>query len=161
MTLLKIPRFTCVGLLIAACAAPAPEATVDIAAEQDAIRAISSEWLQHARDRDAAAIAAFIMDDGVRVLENRDPIVGVDAIREQIAADFAANPNQTPDFGSERIEISESGDMAVEYGRYDDTNLGADGTGQDSGRYMTLYKKVNGEWRVMIDFVVSTTPEGS
>lgn len=148
-----------VGLLVAACAAPGPDAQVDIAAEQEAIRTIAGHWLELARAGDAAGIAELFTVDGVMVRENQDPVVGTEAIRQLLASDFAANPSATADFGPEQIDISGAGDMAVEYGRWHDTNLGADGTGEDSGRYMTLYRKINGEWRVTLDFAMSTAPE--
>ena len=148
-----------VGLLVAACAAPVQDSQVDIAAEQDAIRTIARQWLELARARDAAGIAELFVADGVMVRENQDPIIGTEAIRQLIVSDFAANPNLTPDFSPERIEVSEAGDMAVEYGRWHDTNAGADGSGEDSGRYMTLYRKIDGVWRVTLDFAMSTAPD--
>jgi len=84
------------GLLVAACAAPGPDAQVDIAVEQEAIRTIAGQWLELARARDAAGIAELFVVDGVMVRANKDPIVGAEAIRQLITSEFAANPSLTP-----------------------------------------------------------------
>ena len=60
---------------------------------------------------------------------------------------------------TDRVEIAASGDLAVEYGSYTDTGLGLNGTETDKGKYITVYRKVNGAWRVAADIGNSTKPK--
>jgi len=142
-------------LVLSACApepaAPPEVPAVDIAAEEEAIRAVSMRWLELARQRDAAGIAALFADDGRLIWTGQDPVVGPAAIQEFIASEFAANPMETVDWSTDRVEVAASGDLAVEYGTYSAQNRGQDGTEEDRGSYMAAYRKMNGSWMVVAD----------
>ncbi len=158
------PRITplLAGLAIAAlaCAPTDPPApTVDLAAEDQAVRAVSMRWLELEKARDAAGIAALFVSDGMLIREKMAPVVGQAAIQTHIAGNHAENPSAAPHWATDRVEIAASGDLAVEHGTWSETGMGADGTGSDEGKYMTLYRKVNGMWMVVTDVALSTKPE--
>lgn len=71
---------------------------------------------------------------------------------------YEKNPKQDVTWSTDRVDVSTSGDLAVEYGKYDVKGLGAKGTESDQGRYVTVYKKVNGDWKVAADIGTSTKP---
>ena len=55
--------------------------------------------------------------------------------------------------------VSEAGDMVVELGTY--VFKGADPKGKpmsDIGKYVTVYKRVNGEWKIIVDTYNSDVP---
>jgi ketosteroid isomerase-like protein len=55
--------------------------------------------------------------------------------------------------------IAEAGDMAVDVGTY--TFNGTDPKGKpmtDNGKYTTVFKKVNGEWKIAVDMFSSNVP---
>ena len=131
---------------------------VDITAEEQAIRAISAKWLEFARQRDAAGIAALFAEDGRLIWSGQDPVVGPTAIQEFIANDLTANPMQTFDWRTYRVEVATSGDLAVEYGTYLHENRGPDGAEEDRGSYVTVYRKIGGNWKIAADASPSATP---
>jgi len=58
-----------------------------------------------------------------------------------------------------QIKIAASGDLAVQAGEGRITALGANGEDQSvrRQRFVTVWKKVNGEWKVAHDIAVNTT----
>ena len=146
------------ALVLSACAPEPAVRAVDITAEEQAIRAISAEWLEFARQRDAAGIAALFAEDGRLIWSGQDPVVGPTPIQEFIANNLAANPMQTTDWSPDRVEVATSGDLAVEYGTYLDENHGPDGAEEDRGSYVTVYRKIGGNWKVAADVGASATP---
>lgn len=139
-----------VALASSACAPEPAAQSVDSAVEEQAIRAISMEWLELDRQRDAAKIAALFADDGRLLLGGVDPVVGAAAVRDFMTKDFEANPQRTIDWRTDRVEVAASGDFAVEYGSYSIKN-GTDRTEENRGSYVTVYRKIDGQWKVAAD----------
>jgi uncharacterized protein (TIGR02246 family) len=153
-----VALFALLPFALAACAAAPP--TADLAAEEQAIRAISMRWLESERAGDAAAIAALFAQDGTLFRDATEPLVGTAAIQAFLTEDFARNMGHTVDWTVDRVEVAPAGDFAAEYGTW--TESGTDATGtttEDHGRYMTTYRKVNGEWKIVADMSLSTKPE--
>jgi uncharacterized protein (TIGR02246 family) len=132
---------------------------VDLKAEEQAIRAISMKWLELAKNHDDAGIAALFANDGIEYNENQEPSVGPAAIQRRIIQDQKENPKEVVNWTTDRVEIATSGDMAVEYGSYTDTGSGLSGNETDQGKYVTVYRKVNGTWKVAADIGNSTKPK--
>jgi uncharacterized protein (TIGR02246 family) len=126
--------------------------------DEQAIRAISKNWLELTKKHDAAASSALFADDGVSYGMNQEPFVGPAAIKKHFSEDFAQNPKEEIDWSTDRVEVASSGDLAVEYGKYNVKGLGKDGTISDQGRYVTVYRKVGGTWKVSADIGSSTKP---
>lgn len=148
-----------VALATAACAAPAPAPpAIDLAAEEQAVRAISMRWLELQNAGDMAGIAALFTADGALLREGKEPVVGHAAITADLTADKAENPSSVSNWATDRVEVAASGDLAVEYGTWSATGMGADGAGQDQGTYVTIYRKVDGVWLVAADASFSTKP---
>jgi len=150
--------FALIPVLVAACATQTTPA-VDVAAEEQAIRARSMAWLDAARARDAAGEGAVFADDGVALRANNDPIIGPAAFTAWATADRASNPQSVVNWTVDQVVVAASGDIAYEIGTYQLTGLGPDGSGDDTGRYVTVWKKVNGEWKVAADVGSTTKPE--
>jgi len=145
--------FTGFTLALAACAASAP--APDLSAEADAVRALSMRWLDLERSRDAAGVAALFATDGIIFRPQNEPVVGVAAIQEYMAAEYANNPTGTVEWTTDRVEVAASGDLASEYGTYSESSESGAG---DHGRFLTVYRKVNGEWKVAADMSSTTRP---
>jgi uncharacterized protein (TIGR02246 family) len=149
--LLVLATFT-----LGACAASAPPP--DIAHEQAAVTAVSARWLELEHARDPAGIAALFTPDGVMYREHREPVAGTAAMIAYMTEQNQKNPQQQSGWTTERVDVAPSGDMATEYGSWSEAKTGADGSGHDAGRYVTSYRKVDGEWKVVSDISLSTTP---
>jgi uncharacterized protein (TIGR02246 family) len=148
-------------VLLAACSppAPGPAAKPDLAIEEKAIRDMDARWLQAAQARDAAGEAAMFATDGVAYREHVDPLVGPAAFQTWGTKLYAENPKQSTMWTTDSIRIADSGDLAIQTGQYHVTGIGPKGEREDKGRFVTVWKKVNGEWKVAYDIGSTTMPE--
>ncbi len=154
MRLRMIILLAVTSIALTACTPEGSDSAIDLDAEAEAVNETSLSWLAHARAKDAAAIAGLFTSDGVLFGENQEPVVGPTAIEAYLTRDFEENPDQDPDFGSDRIVVAASGDLAVEFGTW-----GSTGSEGDYGKYITVYRKVDGVWKVAGDMALSTMPE--
>ena len=145
-------------LALAACSQQAQKQQVDIKAEELAVRSISMKWLELNKSHDSEGMTTLFADDGIVYRQNQEPKAGVTAIKNFFIRDFEQNPKAISNWNTDRIEISSSGDLAIEYGSWKDTGRGPDGLVDDQGKYVTLYRKVNGVWKVTTDISISTIP---
>ncbi len=132
---------------------------IDLKAEEQTIRSISMQWLQMVNKHDAVGEAALFADDGIEYARNQEPVVGPTAIQKFVAQEYEKNPKAVMNWNTERFEIAASGDLAVEYGKWTETIQGQSGTKEDHGKYVTVYRKINGTWKVAADIGNSTKPE--
>ena len=137
----------CAAVVLAACGP-----RVDLASEEAAIRDVAARWAAMDRERDAAGVAALFAEDASLVWDDRRPVRGRAAIEEHMATSYLENPSGEGDWGPDRIDVAASGDLAVEHGSW--RNPGSE------GRYMTVHRKLDGEWRVIADMSVDTPPDG-
>ena len=131
----------------------------DKKADEQAIRDISKKWLEFEKKKDMAGIAALFADDGTLYRSGYETAVGKDAIKNQLTKMQQLNPKEEGDFSTDRVDVASSGDMAVEYGKYTVKNTGPEGKDSDQGKYVTVYRKVNGVWKVAADISSSTKPK--
>ncbi len=155
---LPVLLFSSIAFLACSPAAPPPP-TVDLAAEEAAIRAQDAKWMDAVQKRDAAAEAALIADDAVIYREHGDPLAGPAAFQAFEQKFYTDNPMSTASWTTAKIEIAASGDLAVQTGTYNDMKLGPKGAGEDHGSFVTEWRKVNGTWMVVHDIGSSTMPE--
>lgn len=137
--------------------APQSNPAVDLAAEEAAIEAVDQRLLAAARSRDAETFAAAFAADGELLFPNRPKATGQDAIREMVAADFAI-PGFDVSWEQSKLLIAQSGDLAVSTGSYDLTLSPPEGPIEDRGKYMTVWRKVDGEWRIAADMINTDLP---
>lgn len=134
------------GILAAGCAPAEPAApNVDLAAEEAAIRTRSQAVSAAEQRKDAAAAAAFYAED-VTVHPSGSPAVSGRAAFQEF---FAGLMSQLPPDASlvsttGSITVAASGDMAVETGT---TQFTIGGTAT-AGKYLVVWRKINGEWMV-------------
>ncbi|MDE2004945.1 MAG: SgcJ/EcaC family oxidoreductase [Rhodospirillales bacterium] len=131
---------------------------VSEAADRD-IRALIPAWLDAVRRGDAAAIAQFYTPDGRFMVPNAPIAEG----REAVAAMWAhllALPGAALSFGPTHIEAAIGGDLAFEIGTY---ALGFDRDAkrvEDRGKYVVVWKRLDGSWKAAADILNSDLPAG-
>jgi uncharacterized protein (TIGR02246 family) len=129
---------------------------VDAAAEEQAIRALSQQWLAAHRDRDVNKVMTYFADDAV-TLYGPMRLVGRDAIRkgweEQYAKAARERPDVTPSWQTTAVHVAQGGDMAYETGTYDDSWNG--GREHERGHFVTIWRKVGGQWKVAHDMSIA------
>ncbi|MGD8363156.1 MAG: DUF4440 domain-containing protein [Gemmatimonadota bacterium] len=143
-------------LALAACAQPASGPAVDLIAEEQAVRDASMAWMEAIQAGDLAAAAANFAADGIAYSEHEDPLIGPVAIQADMEAGWEETPNRTISWSTDRVIMAASGDLAVELGSYTSSNEGE----EDTGKYVTAWRKIDGAWKVAADIGVSTVPEG-
>ena len=131
----------------------------DLASEERAIREMDTRWLKAANDRDAAAQAAMYTPDGVSYHDGEEPAVGPAAIQAWEAESAAKNPKAVLTSTTETLRIAAAGDMAVQTGVGSISRLGPNGEDNAIHRwhFVTVWRKVNGEWKVAQD-IASNVP---
>lgn len=125
-------------------------------AERAAIREISAGWLQATRDRQADRVAAYFAPDAVVFQSGRTPVVGRESIRADIERDWAVNPDFTIEWQSSFLSVAGSGEMAWERGTWTFDPDGPRSSPPNQGAFLTVYEKVDGEWKVAADVGLPT-----
>lgn len=157
----RVALFVFLLPLAAACTQPAPGSAPkpDLTIEETAIREADARWLKAAQARDVSGEAAVFASDGVAYREHVDPLVGPAAFQTWDTKLYADNPKQSATWTTDAIRIADSGDLAIQTGEYHVAGIGPKGEGEDKGRFVTVWKKVSGEWKVAHDIGSTTIPE--
>ncbi len=129
-------------LLLGACAGP----QVDIEAETAAIRERGEALVAAESAMDTEASLAFWTPDAIVQGHAMPQMAGHDGLRTVYQGFFAA----LAEFGSTttHIEVAASGDLAWEYGVNRSVVAAADGNLLDMGKYLAVWRKVDGTWYV-------------
>lgn len=148
------------ALLLGGCAARKSEetATVDVAAEQQAIRDRSAAWMQAAQAREAATIAgSFYSKDAITAYDG-NVRRGRDAIQAGLDQDMATSPDSTISWTTDSVTVAASGDLAYELGTIARDPDGAGEQPAIAGAFVTVWRKIDGEWYAVADAGTETGP---
>jgi ketosteroid isomerase-like protein len=148
-------RLIIIAILFPACA-PAPEPSVDLQAEEAAIRELSKRDLEAYNNKDIEAVLSHLAEDHVAHEPNRPPYVGREAQRPGLEGFFEILVSENWEIT--KIEISASGDLAYVLGSYQLVFEGDEGQIEDEGKYLSVVKKINGEWKYVALSVSSNKP---
>ena len=150
------PLLPAAGLALLAACAPPPEPP-DLAAEEQTIRDLDRRWVEAVGSIDTMSIANVFAADGYFMPPNAPRIDGRDAIRSAWAVSLQG-PNVSLTFRPTEIVVAQSADMAYDIGTYNLAMDGPEGRIEDEGKYVVVWKKVNGEWKVVADILNSSKP---
>jgi uncharacterized protein (TIGR02246 family) len=102
---------------------------------------------------DAAGMAALYTENGILLPPGSEPIIGQQAIRNfwQAVMNMGVKTAKL-----ETVDVEQHDDTAIERGK---AILGsADGKVLDQCKYMVIWKRVNGQWKLYQDIWNSSTP---
>lgn len=119
-----------------------------------AIRAVNAEFTACFNRGDLAAVAALYTNDAQLLVPNHEPFSGpaaIQAVLTGLRGDGAS-------LALESLEVEGSGDAVAEVGRY--TLTLADGEPADRGKFIVLWRRVGGAWRLHRDMISSDLPAG-
>ena len=138
------------SMLMHACAPQAeqeaaPEPVVDLQAEEAAIRELDRRDMEAYNNKNLEALLGSLAEDYVAHEPNMPPIVGREAQRPLVEGFF--NVLVSINWEIEKLEISTSGDMAYILGAYHVVTESAEGQAEVDGKYINVFKKINGEWK--------------
>ncbi len=130
---------------------------VDVAAEEQAIRAKEAGWMEDYNKRDAMGLVGQYADDASLAASGTALMTNA-AGRRAFLEGMAADPALKVDFASDRIIVSASGELASSRGHYTMTytDPATKKPKTETGSYLTVYRKAeDGSWKAIEDF---TTP---
>ncbi|MFN7972968.1 MAG: DUF4440 domain-containing protein [Acidobacteriota bacterium] len=147
-------HLTAAPLLAALAAAAAPPSPNPSGVEKaDAAMSAACE------KRDVAAFAAFLAPDTV-FLSHAAPAEGPEAVKAQWAIFFdAKGPALT--WKPEKAFVARSGDLAYSVGDWVLREKGESGDTEQTGRYVTVWKKGPAGWLVLFDASLNAPLKGS
>ena len=133
---------------------------VDIRAEAKAINAIEGQWDAAIIRKDVDKIISFFAPGAVVMNQNAPSFIGLEAIRKSLESWFADTTNHHNTFTSaiDTIEFSASGDLAYARGTNRIKMSTSNGIVEDLDKWITIYRKINGEWKVIVDIWNSDIP---
>jgi len=134
----------------------APAVTINQQSEQAAIRAAGQDWQQAAVAKDVDRIVAHFAPDVVIMTPNAPVTRGIDAARK-LWTDEVNLPGLAVSWVPSEIEIT-SPTTAVESGTYRFAFDSPTGRVNDTGSYISHWRKIDGRWRMTRDAIVSSTP---
>jgi uncharacterized protein (TIGR02246 family) len=115
--------------------------------DEAAVKAAAQAWEAGWNAGDAAAIAAVYTEDATVMPPESEPVQGREAIQAFWQAAIDATPNTTEEL--ETVHVQVLGDTAIEVGSY--TNTGPGGEHLDHGKFVAIWQKVDGEWKIARD----------
>ncbi len=118
----------------------------------EGLKAMEAEWQAGFDARDAAAIAAVYADNGAVLPPNGTTVKGRAAVEafwvEFMSSGIGGEINDT--------EVYASGDLGYKVGSYVITDPG--GTTIDVGKYIEVWRNVDGKWQMLHDILNSDMP---
>ena len=148
------PCVFAVAFLLAGLVAASPASAHGVSAQ---IKELSAKWVAAFAQRDFAMIEALYTSDGLLMPSNSPPIEGPAAI-VAVWKSWSELPNVSVTFGANRIVASASGDMAYDYGWYKFAFDTDNGRFEDNGKYIVVWQKVDGVWKVAADIFNTNLP---
>lgn len=149
-------RRAILALLLTATSAPALAQEAG-AGDEAKVTELSRQWGEAAKARDTVGTWIHYAADAVLMPPNGPAIEGTEGLRA-FWVGAMKNPDLTLTFAPTHVVVSEGGDMAYDIGTYQMTTKSADGTMEDEGKYLVVWRKMDGEWKVVADMFNSNQP---
>lgn len=120
------------------------------AAHEQSIRKINEQWLALIRDRNAAAVSNLYTADGAMMAPGAPIAQGQPAL-EKAWSGLMQMPGFGLTFEADQIVVASGGDMALDRGVYQFSVDGPNGPTTDIGKYVVVWRNVDGQWKVAAD----------
>ncbi len=124
---------------------------------KEQIDRLNAAAMEAFRRKDAEQIAAGFSTDGRFLAPNLPIAVG----RAEIAAlwrQMLALPNVTATWAAGHVEAALSGDLAYEIGTYTLAFDAENARAEDQGKYVVVWRKDQGVWKIAADIINSDKP---
>lgn len=154
--------FTAIVLAMVAAAGCGAPRKVDVSAEEAAVRKTDADWLAAATAHDLNRILPFWADDATIFAPGTPAVVGKEAIRKYVSDAFATTGFSIT-WKTDKVEVSQSGDMAYSTGTDRMSVNGPDGKPlTEDARGVAIWKKQpDGSWRCVVDVMSPSAPPGA
>jgi ketosteroid isomerase-like protein len=134
---------------------------VDFQAEKDLIQNNEDLWTVALQKGDAEKIVSFYATEAVSMRPNQPIYIGINAVRNGIESMLADTTLLFNTYAGkvDVIEVSSAGDMAYSYGHDEIMVKTKDGLVKDEGKWIDIWKKVDGQWKVVVSSGNSNKPQ--
>ena len=134
-------------MIIAACQSKTKTASNDA----DAIRNIEDQWVAAIKAKDIDKIVSFCSTDIV-IMDANVPISGGhQAVRQSYSSPADDTTSVSHLETVDAIVVSASGDLAYTRGTAQQSRNTPNGIINESIKWVSIYKKINGEWKVIVN----------
>jgi len=144
-----------IALLCAACGGGKP--SVNLQAEGEKVRALDEKWVKAIADKNLDKVMSVYGADAV-FLQPNQPIKSGPELKKAWD-DLLKAPGLALSFTPTSINLSDDGSLAYDIGSYqfaiDDPKAGHI---QDHGKYLVVWRRNEGDWRVVADSFSSDVP---
>ncbi len=137
---------TLVFVLFAAGCMQAPQTDLE------GLKAMQDVWQSAFDARDAAALAAIYAEDGELMPPNSNTVIGRAAIEANLTDSLASGIS----IGLKDTEVYAHGDVGYKVGTYTVSDAG--GATIDEGKYVEVWRQVDGKWQLHRDIWNSNLP---
>ena len=120
------------------------------ASHEQAIAETNVKWLALIGDHDAAGVAGLYTSDGALMAPGAPIAQGQQAL-EAAWGGLMKAPGFGLTFKADEIVVASGGDMALDRGTYELSLDGPDGPTKDIGKYVVVWRNVDGQWKVAAD----------
>jgi ketosteroid isomerase-like protein len=146
------------SLVALACSTkPAQTAATDPAADEAAIKAAAATWFDLYNKGDIEGVTGLYSDDAIVFADANPAAVGKDAIRTFLTKDIGgAQAAKLNDSAGPVSGTGVDGDIGWISASYSATD--PSGVKVASGNYVSVYKRINGEWKIVRDIWNSDKP---
>lgn len=143
---------------IGACASQPKAPAVDTVAITAALDSLNTGFVAAVAARDTNAVVNFYASDAQLLPPGAPRAIGHDAIRAVWAA-FLQTPGLELQLTSNGPIIADAGDVVIDVGSYAMKFTDAKGKPmEDAGKYVTVVRKVDGGWKLVVDTFNSDKP---
>lgn len=130
--------------------AQAQSTATDTATDEQTIRASISRWHQLIQSKNAEGIALLFADEGIVMAPGQPSVSGREAVREFWRSTVKL-PGMRLTLEPDRIDLSQSGDIAIDRGTYRFQGQVNGKALDESGKYVVIWRKIGKDWKVVTD----------
>lgn len=131
--------------------------SVDAGAIEDEIRRLVDGWVDAIEREDIDAIVELYAPSGMFMVPNAPNAKGRDAVRT-VWEQILSRPELSLVFSPNHIDAAEAGDMAYDVGTYEISFAVEDGRVEDHGKYVVVWRRHQGEWKIEADIFNTDLP---
>lgn len=155
---LRLAALLVLPVAMAACTAGPSGQAPDLSVAQEEVRAASESLVNAESARDIDAAMRFWADDAIVQSGNMPQVQGAEAVRGIYNQLFHEMPVSELESTTTAINVASSGDLAWEYGVNRMVLDLADGPYTDMGKYLLIWSKQDGSWKVVAFAYSSDAP---
>lgn len=115
------------------------------------VEALQRQWVEAVNRGDVDAILDLYAEDAWFLPAGSPPLHGRDEIREWWEKTLSDPPWKSLRFYPVAVHLANGGDLAYDIGVSRTTRSGPDGETIERGKYLIVWERIGGEWKVVAD----------